>query len=156
MSQGHAKGVSKRAGKSTTRPKGDSLIWARRWIAFFAVMNVLFPVGVFYFVGAHEYFAEREYANAIDWGAFGRGGIFLAAVFGSLIVYFGLLAYRPWSRWAFLITNLTYLGFLIGAHALAGQPGIALVYTNPALVLVPGMIYMFASRKARMLFRGGT
>jgi len=137
-------------------PNGTSLVWARRWIAFFAVANVLCAVAVFFFFSAPDYFAERDYANTIDWGAFGRGIAFLGSVIGSLVIYFGLLSYRPWSRWAYLFTNLIYLSVLIGGHAFEGFMALALVFSNLAIVLVPGMFYMFLSRKARRLFGAGT
>jgi hypothetical protein len=133
----------------------DSLLWARRWVAFFAVANVLSALAVFYFFAAADYFAERGYANTIDWGAWGRGAIFVGVVIGALVIYFGLLSHRPWSRWAYLITNAVYLSILIGGHALMGFGGLALVFTNLAIVLVPGMIYLFLSPKVRLLFKGG-
>jgi hypothetical protein len=138
------------------RPSEDaSLVWARRWIAFFAVVNVLSAVAIFYICSAPDYFAERGYANAIDWGAIGRGCVFVAIVLGSLVIYFGLLGYRRWSRWAYLLTNLLYLSVLIIGHALKGFRSIALLFSNLAIVLVPGMFYMFLSRKARSLFKSG-
>ena len=141
---------------SAARPGPDTLIWTRRWVAVIAVVNVLWSVAVFYIYSAAEYFAERDYANTIDWGAFGRGSAFLAVVLGSLVIYFGLLSYRPWSRWAYLITNAIYLGVLIGGHAMAGALPLALVFAQLAIVLVlPGMIYLFLNRKARELFRRG-
>lgn len=130
-------------------------MWARRWVAFFAVANVLCTLAVFFFVGAPDYFAERNYANTVDWGAFGRGAVFLGAVLVALVIYFGLLNYRPWSRWAYVITNSIYLAILIGGHALAGFTGLALMSTNLAIVLVPGMFYLFLSPKARLLFAAG-
>lgn len=137
-------------------PGGDSFVWPRRWVAVIAVLNVLCAVGVFFFYSAPDYFAERDYANTIDWGAFGRGSAFLTVVLGSLVIYFGLLAYRPWSRWAYLLTNAVYLSILIGGNALAGAGALSLFFTHFAIVLVPGMIYLFFNRKARMLFRGET
>jgi hypothetical protein len=64
-------------------------------VAVIAVVNVLCAVAVFFFYSAPDYFAERDYANTIDWGAFGRGCAFLAVVLGAIGIYFGLLAYRP-------------------------------------------------------------
>lgn len=137
-------------------PGEDSLLWARRWVAIIAVVNVLCAVAVFFFYSAPDYFAERDYANTIDWGAFGRGTAFLAVVLGSLVIYFGLLGYRPWSRWAYLITNAIYLSVLIGGHALVGAGALSLFFTYFAILLVPGIFYLFFNRKARMLFRGET
>lgn len=152
-----------RGGSETGVPPGagdaagqDDLLWARRWVAFFAVANVLCTLAVFFFIGAPDYFAERDYANTMDWGAFGRGAIFLGTVLGSLVIYFGLLSYRRWSRWAYLVTNTVYLGILIIGHALAGFTALALMSTNLAIVLIPGMFYMFLNRKARLLFEGGS
>ncbi len=141
--------------RGARRSDDASLVWARRWIAFFAVANVLSAVAIFYICSAPDYFAERDYANTIDWGAFGRGCAFVAIVLGSLVIYFGLLSYRPWSRWAYLVTNLFYLSVLIVGHALGGFTALALVFSNLAIVLVPGMLYMFLSRKARLLFQSG-
>ena len=138
--------------ESAARP--EDLVWARRWVAFFAVANVVCTLAVFFFIGAPDYFAERDYANTIDWGAFGRGAIFLGTVIVALIIYFGLLSYRPWSRWAYVVTNTVYLAILIGGHALGGYTSLALMSTNLAIVLVPGMFYLFLSPKARLLFGG--
>lgn len=137
-------------------PRGNSFLWARRWVAVIAVLNVLCAVAVFFFYSAPDYFAERDYANTMDWGAFGRGGVFLAVVLGSLVIYFGLLSYRRWSAWAYLITNVIYLAILIGGHALVGAGALSLFFTYFAILLVPGMFYLFFNRKARMLFRGET
>jgi hypothetical protein len=117
---------------------------------------VLCAVGVFFIYSAPDYFAEREYANTMDWGAFGRGSAFVAVVLGALAIYFGLLGYRRWAPWAYLITNAVYLVVLIGGHVLAGATALALFFTYFAILLVPGMIYLFFNRKARMLFRRET